>query len=198
MREASVMRICVYCASSARAPVHFGDAAYELGRLLAANKVTVVFGGGKGGSMARLADGVHTGKGSIVGVMPRFMKDLEWGYAGLESVVWTDGMAERKALLLEGTDAVVALPGGCGTFEELLEVITLKRLCLYLKPIVIVNQEGFYDPLLALFKRSVQEHFMDERHLQMFSVVPDVSGVLEAIRTAPPWDPEARTFAVMR
>jgi uncharacterized protein (TIGR00730 family) len=192
------MRICVYCASSAQAPVHFGDAAYELGRLFAANNVTTVFGGGGAGSMARLADGVHAGKGNIVGVMPRFMKDLEWGHSGLQSVVWTDGMAERKALLLEGTDAVIALPGGCGTFEELLEVITLKRLCLYLKPIVIVNQEGFYDPLLALFKRSVKEHFMDERHLEMFSVVQQVSGVLDAVRNARPWGPEAREFAVMR
>ena len=189
------MRICIYCASSAQAPARFGDTAYELGRLLAAHGVTVVYGGGGTGSMGRLADGVHAEKGNIIGVMPHFMKKLEWAHREVQTILWTNDMAERKAKMLENTDAVVALPGGCGTFEELLEAITLKRLGIYFKPIVIVNQEKFYDPLIALFERSVQERFMDERHLTMFSVVQNVSGVMEAIRTAHPWGPEARQFA---
>jgi uncharacterized protein (TIGR00730 family) len=192
------MRICVYCASSAQAPAHFGEAAFELGRLLAAGGVTVVYGGGGIGSMGRLADGVHMGGGVIVGVMPLFMKDLEWDHPGVKSIRWTRDMAERKAGLLEGTDAVVALPGGCGTFEELLEVISLKRLGIYVNPIIIVNQESFYDPLIALFNRSVKERFMDERHLNLFSVVENVSDVLHAVRTAHPWGPDARQYAVLR
>jgi predicted Rossmann-fold nucleotide-binding protein len=99
------MRICIYRASSAQAPAHFGDAAYELGRLPAANNVTVVYGGGGTGSMGRLADGVLQGKGEITGVMPRFMKDLEWANSKVQTIFWTNDMAERKARKLENTDA---------------------------------------------------------------------------------------------
>jgi uncharacterized protein (TIGR00730 family) len=192
------MRICVYCASSAQAPAHFGNAAYELGRLLASRGITVVYGGGGIGSMGRLADGVHVEGGEIVGVMPHFMKALEWAHPDVKSILWTRDMAERKAKLIEGTNAVVALPGGCGTFEELMEVLSLKRLGFYVNPIVIVNQAGFYDPLIVQLKRSVQEQFMDVRHLEMFSVVQGVTEVLDAIGTAHPWSPEARKYAVMR
>lgn len=189
------MRVCVYCASSAKAASHYGEAAFLLGKLLATNDIHVLFGGGGIGSMAKLADGVNAVGGKITGVMPHFMRDLEWAHPEVRSFLWTADMAERKARLMENTDAVIALPGGCGTFEELLEVITLKRLGIYLKPIVIVNQERFYDPLIALFRHSVNERFMDERHLEMFSVVTDVGEVLEAINNAAPWGEESRNFA---
>jgi uncharacterized protein (TIGR00730 family) len=192
------MRICVYCASSAKAPKHYGEAAFELGQLLASNGVQVVFGGGGIGSMGRLADGVHAAGGEPIAVMPHFMRELEWAHKEVRTFVWTNDLAQRKAKLIENADAVVALPGGCGTFEELLEVITLKRLGIYLNPIIVVNHTGFYDPLIALFERSVQERFMDRRHLTMFSVVTSVSEVLDAIRQAPPWSHDARQFATAR
>ena len=192
------MRICVYCASSALAPTCFGDAAYELGSLLAKGGNTVVFGGGGIGSMGRLADGVHSANGSIEGIMPYFMKNLEWAHPDVKSIIWTKDLAERKAKLLKDADAVIALPGGCGTFEELLEVITLKRLGIFLNPIIIVNQDSFYDSLISLFERSVKECFMDERHLKIFSVVRNVSEVLEAIHNAPRWDKDAIQFATMK
>jgi uncharacterized protein (TIGR00730 family) len=192
------MRLCVYCASSAQAPSHFGLAAYELGRILAKNRITVVYGGGGKGSMGSLADGVLSENGDIVGIMPRFMKELEWAHPEVRTIHLTETMAERKTKMVELADAVVALPGGSGTFEELLEVITLKRLGIFLKPVIIVNQEGFYDPLVALFARSVREKFMDERHLFMFSVVPSVDRVLAAIDNAPGWDSAAREFATLR
>ena len=192
------MRICVYCASSAQAPKHYGEAAFELGQLLASNGVQVVFGGGGIGSMGRLADGVHAAGGEPIAVMPHFMRELEWAHKEVRTFVWTGDLAQRKAKLIENADAVVALPGGCGTFEELLEVITLKRLGIYLNPIIVVNQAGFYDPLIALFERSVQERFMDRRHLAMFSVVTSVREVLDAIRQAPPWSQDARQFGTAR
>ncbi len=96
-------------------------------------------------------------------------------------------MAERKALLREGVDAIVALPGGCGTFEEVLEVITLKRLGLFPAPIIIVNQENFYDPLIALFEQSIRLRFMDEKHIKLFTVVGSVHEVLGAAHATPPW-----------
>ena len=192
------MRICVYCASSAQAPKHYGEAAFELGHLLASQGVQVVFGGGGVGSMGRLADGVHAAGGEPIAVMPHFMRELEWAHKDVRTFVWTRDLAERKAKLLENADAVVALPGGCGTFEELLEAITLKRLGIYLNPIVVVNHTGFYDPLMALFERSVRDRFMDRRHLRMFSVVSSVGEVLDAIRQAPPWSEDARQFATAR
>jgi uncharacterized protein (TIGR00730 family) len=192
------MKLCIYCASSALAAPRYAEAAFELGKTLARKQVTVVYGGGGSGSMGSLADGVLSEKGNIVGVMPRFMMDLEWAHPGVDTIHLTETMAERKMKMIEMADGVVALPGGSGTFEELLEVITLKRLGIFLHPIVIVNQGGFYDPLVDLFNRSVHERFMDKRHLSMFSVVSSVDRVLEAVHAAPGWDPSARSFAALR
>ncbi|MCA9000955.1 MAG: TIGR00730 family Rossman fold protein [Planctomycetes bacterium] len=192
------MRITVYCASSQRAPQSYRDAAFELGALLARRGVQVVFGGGAIGSMGALADGVHAVGAHPIGVMPHFMRELEWAHPQVQTFEWTHTMADRKARLLAGTDALVALPGGCGTFEELMEAITLKRLGLYLNPIIIVNQDGFYDPLLALFERSVQDRFMDPRHLTMYSVVSSVDEVMDAIENAPAWSEENRHFSTQK
>ena len=190
------MRICVYCASSSQAPAEYGEAAFALGHLLSSAWHTVVFGGGATGSMGRLADGAAAAGGDIEGIMPDFMQALEWAHPKVERFSWTHDMAERKALLLQGSDAAVALPGGCGTFEELLEAITLKRLGLYLQPIVIVNQCGYYDPLLAQLQRSVDEAFMRETHLRIFTVVDDVAAVLDAIANAPDWNAQAQALAL--
>ena len=146
--------------------------------------------------MGALADGVHSAAGRIIGVMPHFMRELEWSHPQVSTYEWTADMAERKARMLAGTDAVVALPGGCGTFEELLEVMTLKRLGLYLAPIVVVDQEGFYEPLRRQLQSSIENRFMDERHQQMYCFVPDVSQVLSAVHAAPRWSRDATGFAV--
>ena len=181
------MKICVFCASSPRAPEEYGQAAFELGQLFGRAGVTTIFGGGGVGSMGRLADGVHDAGGSIIGVMPHFMRELEWAHQQVSTFHWTQDMAERKAMLREGVDAIVALPGGCGTFEELLEVVTLKRLDLFPVPIIVVNQDHFYDPLIALFAHSIKLRFMEERHMGLFTVVDSVAGVLDAVRTTPAW-----------
>lgn len=178
------MRICVYCASSSRAPAEYGDAAETFGRLLAEAGHTVVFGGGATGSMGRLADGAHAAGGDTVGIMPDFMQALELAHPKVARFTWTRDMAERKALLLKDSDAVVALPGGCGTFEELLEAITLKRLGLHSNPIVVVNQRGYYDPLLAQFERAIDDDFMQPAHRALFMTVADVREVLGAITDA--------------
>src|SRR5215467_5069169 len=138
------MRICVYAASSQHSDAVFRNTAHRLGHLLATAGCSVVYGGGSAGSMGAIADGALAAGGEVIGVLPRFMADLEWGHPGLTRLELVEDMRERKHKLLTDSDAVVALPGGCGTLEELFEAITLKRLGLYFNPIVLVNTKNFY------------------------------------------------------
>jgi uncharacterized protein (TIGR00730 family) len=188
-------RVCVYCASSRKAAPNFVQAADRLGRILAREGVGLVYGGGGTGLMGAVADGALDEGGHVLGILPRFMQEIEWGHPGLSELILVETMHERKRLMIENSDAIVALPGGSGTLEELAEVITLKRLGMYTCPIILVNTDGFYDSLLAFFDRAVRENFMDDRHMTMWSVVLDVEEVLPAIRNAPPWGSDARDFA---
>ncbi len=191
------LRICVYCASSRSCDPEYHRGARRLGILLARHSWTVVYGGGAYGSMGALADGAIAGGGKITGVIPNFMKELEWAHGGLSELRVVEDMRTRKHLMLSDSDAVVALPGGTGTLEELFEAITLKRLGIYLNPIILVNMRGFYDPLLALLDRCIRERFMDRQHEAMWTVVTDVEEVIPAILHAPRWSREARNFAVI-
>jgi len=128
-------------------------------------------------------------------VLPRFMAELEWGHDQLSELHLVDDMRTRKHEMLSRSQGVVALPGGSGTLEELLEAISLKRLGIFLGPIVLVNTNGFFDPLLALLESAVAERFMDRRHLAMWQVVREPERVPEALHAAPVWDAAAREFA---
>ena len=191
-----IRTVCVYCASSDRADPLYRDAAAALGTALAAAGIGIVYGGSSLGSMGRLANAALQAGGKVTGVLPQFMDELEWGNRSLTELRVVADMHERKRVMLELSDAVVALPGGCGTLEELFEAITWKRLGLYFGPVVLVNVNRFYDPCLELLSRCVDERFMDERHRAMWTVVPGPEAVVEALRTAPPWSREARSFAV--
>ncbi|HTC79288.1 MAG TPA: TIGR00730 family Rossman fold protein [Terriglobales bacterium] len=191
-------RICVYCASSEQVAEQYLDAAHELGRILARAGVTVVYGGGRLGLMGRLAEGSLAAEGKIIGVIPRFMQQLEWGHGGLTELHLVEDMRERKHRMLLDSDAVIALPGGCGTLEELLEAITLKRLGLYFNPIIIVNVAGFFDPLIAMLERCVCEGFMGPEHSRMWQLVASPGEVIAAIKSSRPWPENARDFAVVR
>ncbi len=192
----SLARVCVFCASSRQIDPTFHRSAVELGRLLARAGTTVVYGGGSVGSMGALADGALAEGGAVHGVIPRFMVELEWAHPSVELEIVED-MHTRKRRLVEGVDAVVALPGGCGTLEEFFEVLTAKRLGLFFKPIVIVNQRGYYDALVAQLEASIEEGFMGERHREMWSVVERVEDVPEAIVSAAAWGEDARGFAAL-
>jgi hypothetical protein len=147
--------------------------------------------------MGALADGAIAEGGRVTGVIPDFMKELEWAHGGLSELRVVEDMRTRKHLMLSDSDAVVALPGGSGTLEELFEAITLKRLGIYLNPIILVNMRGFYDPLLALLNRCIHEKFMDRQHEAMWTVVGGVEEVIPAILHAPGWTREARSFAAV-
>ncbi|MEO8459365.1 MAG: TIGR00730 family Rossman fold protein [Dokdonella sp.] len=192
------MRICVYCASSDQCDRVYHEAANALGRALGEAGCTVVYGGGSVGSMGALADGALSAGGKVIGIIPRFMADLEWGHAGLTSLEVVEDMRERKHRLLTGSDAVVALPGGCGTLEELAEAITLKRLGLYFNPIVLLNTRDFYTPLHEFLASMIEQRFMNSEHASMWSLVAHVDEVLPRIRTTPRWREDARDIAVSR
>lgn len=145
--------------------------------------------------MGALAEGALERQGRVVGVLPRFMEELEWGHSALSELRIVEDMRTRKHVMLSESDAVVALPGGSGTLEELLEVITLKRLAIWHHPIIIVNTKEYFRPLLEMMDAAVREAFMDERHLSMWQVVATPEEVPEAIRSAPAWPPDARKFA---
>jgi uncharacterized protein (TIGR00730 family) len=192
------MRICVYCASSNQSDQKFRDAAFHLGELLAAAGHHIVYGGGSAGSMGAVADGALAQGGEVTGILPRFMADLEWGHPGLTHLELVSDMRERKHQLLTGSDAVVALPGGCGTLEELFEAITLKRLGLYFNPIILLDTLGYWQPLDAFLHKMIEQRFMNPEHVKMWSLAATPEDVLPAIATAPRWDAHARDRAVVR
>jgi len=182
-----IKQVCVYCASSALTPQPYLDAVDVLAADLVAADIKAVFGGGSTGLMGRLADQMLQHGGRIAGIMPNFMKEVEWAHKSLTELQFVADMHERKKQFLVNTDALIALPGGSGTLEELLEAITWKRLGLYVKPIVILNLNGFYDPLLLQLERCIEEKFMTPAQRTMWTVVNQPNEILPAARSAAVW-----------
>ena len=192
------MRICVYAASSAQIHPEFLAAAYALGERIAQAGHSLVYGGGSTGLMGAVADGALAHSGEVIGILPKFMADLEWGHPGLTELQLVEDMRERKHRLLTDSDAVVALSGGCGTLEELFEAITLKRLGIYFNPIVLLNTRGYYTALQTFMRQVIDEKFMNAEHIAMWSLVDSVESVLPEIATTPRWREDARDYAVVR
>jgi uncharacterized protein (TIGR00730 family) len=188
-------RICVYCASSTKIDQVYFEATERLARLFVNENIEVVFGGGAGGLMGKLADTIIENGGKIKGIMPKFMKEIEWAHKGVTDFEFTETMHERKTKYLENIDGLVALPGGSGTLEELLEAITLKRLGLFTKPIVILNTNNYYEPLKDMLNKCVSENFMHEKHLKMWTFVNELEDVIHALINAPDWGEDAIEFA---
>jgi uncharacterized protein (TIGR00730 family) len=192
-----IKNVCVYSASSTKiAPVYFA-AAEELGRLLALRGINLVNGAGSIGLMAATSNAVLANGGTVTGVIPRFMVEQGWHHIGLTRLVETDTMHERKQLMAQLADAVIALPGGCGTLEELLEIITWKQLGLYLNPIVILNVEGFFNPLISMLEQAIDQQFMRPEHAALWCVASIPAEALELIQTTPKWDKNLRKLAAI-
>lgn len=189
------MKICVFCASSAKIDKSYFKATEALARLFVNENIEVVFGGGAVGLMGKLADTIIQNGGKLKGIMPKFMNEVEWAHKGVSDFELTDTFHERKAKLLSGIDGLVALPGGSGTLEELLEAITLKRLGQFTKPIVILNTSGFYIPLKQMLEKCVSENFMHEKHLNMWTFVNEPEEVIPALKNTPGWNEDAINFA---
>lgn len=189
------MKICIYCASSDKISPGYFEATEKLATLLVRQNIEVVYGGGSSGLMGKLADVMIAQGGKIKGIMPRFMNEVEWAHKKLADIEFTETMHERKAKFLENIDGLVALPGGTGTLEELLEAMTLKKLGLYTKPIVILNTLNYYEPLKMMLQQCVTENFMLARHSDMWTFVNDPAEVIPALLSAKEWDNNAIHFA---
>lgn len=170
MKETKITSVVVYCASSSRIDQTYIDAAEELGRLLAENKIACINGAGKQGLMGALNGSMIRHGGYVKGVIPQFMIDSGWGHQGLNELLITDSMHERKAKMIELADAAIALPGGMGTLEELAEIITWKQLGLYKNPVIILNVNDYYTPLLELFDKMIREKFMPDKYRNFWYV----------------------------
>ena len=191
------MRICIYCASSAKIDEIYFEATERLAKILVNSGVQVIYGGGGHGLMGKLADTVLAHGGQIKGIMPQFMNEVEWAHKSVTDFEFTKTMHERKAKFLENIDALIALPGGTGTLEELLEAITLKRLGQFTKPIIILNTNGYYDPLILMLERCVEEKFLRPIHAEMWTFVHQPEEVMSAINQSMEWDENAITFAAV-
>ena len=190
-----VKMVTIYASSSAALRPVYYDAARRLGEILALAGKSITYGAGGGGLMGAMADGALSRGGEVYGVVPGFLQDLELTHRGLTELKVVGDMRERKHRMLQDSDAVVALPGGSGTYEELFEALTMKRLGQWVKPVVIVNTIGFYDGLLEFLRHSVDECFMGRNHLNMWSVVDEPEQVLEAIENAHAWHSDALQYA---
>jgi uncharacterized protein (TIGR00730 family) len=188
-----VRRLCVFCGSSPGARPAYGDAAEELGRLLVAEGIGLVYGGGHVGLMGRLADAVLGDGGEAIGVMPEALVAKEIGHTRLTDLRVVGSMHERKALMADLADGFVALPGGLGTVEELLEIYTWAQLGLHRKPCALLDVEGYYDGLAAFLAHAVEERFLREDHRAMLIVEREPQALLERLRrfepgaVAPKW-----------
>lgn len=189
--------VCVYSASSTKIdPVYF-DAARQLGALLAQKHIRLINGAGNMGLMSAVSDAVLQAGGEVTGVIPHFMVEQGWHHTGLTELVEVESMHQRKKTMAELSDAVITLPGGCGTLEELLEIITWKQLGLYLNPIVILNIKGYFDPLLQMMDRAMEENFMRRQHGAIWKVAHTPQEAVELIHTTPLWDTSMRKFAAI-
>lgn len=178
--------LCVYCSSSDRLDAKYYSAAEAIGAEMVRREWGLVYGGGKTGLMGTLARTVKRGGGRVIGVIPDFMKAKELAFDEADELITVVTMRERKLLMEARADAFLALPGGWGTLEEIMEILTLRQLDVIRKPCVFFNQDGFYDELLRFFERMVNEQFNKTSNLNLFSVALSVEHVFTHLETTVP------------
>jgi len=186
--------LCVYCSSSDRLDAKYFAAAEAFGRAMAARGWGLVYGGGRTGLMGAVARAVKSDGGRVIGVIPKFMKAKELAYDGADELVTVLTMRERKTIMETRADAFVALPGGWGTLEEMMEIITLRSLNVLCKPCVFFNQDGFYDDLLRLFEKMTREQFTKPSHRELYAMGATVDEVFARLDNFRPSAAESKWF----
>ena len=182
-----ITSVCVYCASSTKIASAYFEAARELGTLLGQRHIRLINGAGGIGLMRATADAVLAAGGEVTGVIPHFMVEQGWQHKGLTEMIEVENMHQRKQKMADLSDAVIAL----------LEIITWKQLGLYLNPVVILNTNNFFDPLLAMLQHAMDENFMREQHGAIWHVASTPQEAVELIHTIPVWDSSIRKFAAI-
>ena len=177
--------IAVFCASSANVPAHYLDMATDVGFELGQRGAMIVYGGASVGLMGRVAEGAMSAGGKVFGVIPKVLMAREVAHVGIQELVVVETMHQRKALMSERSAAYVVLPGGFGTYEEFYEVLTWKQLRIHRKPIVLVNFRGYYDSLLAQTAHAIAEGMIKPAYRDLFTVVPDVAGLIATLEAVP-------------
>ena len=173
--------ICVFCAASDQIAPHYFSLARGLGEEMARRGHSLVFGAGQTGLMGEVARAVHQTGGTVIGVIPRRLDWKEVVYESADELIYTDTMRERKAIMAERASAFIILPGGIGTLEEALEIITLRHLGYHTKPIVVLDGHGYFAPLLAMLERSVREGFAQPSLMEAYYIAKDVDDALHRI-----------------
>lgn len=191
----NIQSVAVYCASSTQIDEKYFEAARQLGQGLAQRGVTLVNGAGNMGLMQASTDACLENGGKAIGVIPSFMIEENWQHTGMTELIVVPDMSTRKNKIAEISDAGIALPGGCGTFDELFELITNKQLGLYLKPIVILNVDGYFDPMLEMMDRAMKENFMRLAHGDIWKVATTAEEAINLVFETPLWDVNIRRFA---
>ncbi|MBQ2122861.1 MAG: TIGR00730 family Rossman fold protein [Bacteroidaceae bacterium] len=191
------MNITVYAASSGQVPAVYLDAARNLGTLIAQRGHALVNGAGRTGLMGATTEGVLASGGRAIGVIPQFMVDEGWHNTDMSELIVTPDMHTRKQTMAEVSGACIALPGGVGTLEELLEIITWKQLGLYLKPIVVLNIDGYFNPLLEQLRTAVDQRFMRQEHEQIWNVATTPEEAIRLCEETPLWNQAVRKYAAL-
>lgn len=176
-----IKRVTVFAASSEQIDNIYKTAAYELGVFLAKNNIEVIYGGGKIGLMGKLSDGALSAGGKVSGIIPKFMMDLEWGRQDIHQLIEVSTMHVREDYLITNCDAIIALPGGIGTLEELLQAMSWKYLGLIIKPIIIYNINNYFDNLLNLLNQTISEGFMADSFISCFKVAENIDDIEKQI-----------------
>jgi len=174
-------RLCVFCSSSNHLPDSFRRDAESLADRMIARGISLVYGGGSVGLMGILANRVLAGGGSVIGVIPEFLRTEELAHEGLTRMIVTGSMHERKMEMSRLSDAFAVLPGGFGTMDEFFEILTWKQLGLHSRPILVANTEGWFDPVLEFFRRSVDLRTVSASNLDLFRIVPSAPDVVDAL-----------------
>ena len=174
-------KICVFTGAASGVNTFYKDAAYQLGLMLGSRGLGLAYGGGKLGLMGAVADGMLAANGKVTGIIPKFLDNVEVGHKGVTDLHIIDSMHERKAMMYDAADAFIILPGGLGTLDETMEIITWRQLGLHQKPIIIVNLNGYWDSMLIMFQNIIDQGFMHHGHTGHFDQVDDLDSLMDKL-----------------
>lgn len=175
--------ISVFCGSNEGFNSIYRDEASRLGSVLAQKGITLVYGGSSAGLMGAVADGALSHGGKVIGILPRLFKEKEIAHENLTELIWVDTMHQRKMKMHDLSDAAIALPGGYGTMDEFFELLTMGQIGLHKKPVGMLNVSGFYDPLLDMTKKMVQQGFLEQKNREMLIIRSSINGLLSEMNT---------------